>query len=206
MNVYREFLKREDCVLLLVDIQKLLLDPCEGADRLAQNVMALIDVVQIVGIPILCTEQNPHKLGGFLPELVQKLQEPRVLSKIEFNCFENPGIAQAIFQTNRRTLLMAGLEAHVCVFHTAAHALRLGHRVHVASDAVASRSVFNRGIGLDRMEKAGAVISSTEMIIYELLNRAGTPEFRAALPTLKPYDTPDRRIAASFRERCRISP
>ena len=185
MNVYRDFLKREDCVLLLVDIQKLLLDPCEGADRLAQNVMALIDVVQIVGIPILCTEQNPHKLGGFLPELVKKLQEPRVLSKLEFNCFENPDIAQAIFQRNRRTLLMAGLEAHVCVFHTAAHALRLGHCVHVASDAVASRSLFNRGVGLDRMEKAGAVISSTEMIIYELLNRAGTPEFRAALSTLK---------------------
>ena len=108
-----------------------------------------------------------------------------MLSKMEFNCFENPSIARAVFETNRRTLLMAGLEAHVCVFHTAAHALRLGHRVHVASDAVASRSLFNRGIGLGRMEKAGAVISSTEMIIYELLNRAGTPEFRAALPTLK---------------------
>jgi nicotinamidase-related amidase len=185
MNVYREFLKREDCVLVLVDIQKLLLDPCEGADRLAPNVTALIEVAQMVGIPILCSEQNPDKLGGFLPDLVQKLKEPRVLSKVEFNCFENADIAWALSETNRRTLLMAGLEAHVCVFHTAACALRLGYRVHVASDAVASRSLFNRSIGLGRMEKAGAVISSTEMIIYELLTRAGTPEFRAALPTLK---------------------
>jgi nicotinamidase-related amidase len=85
----------------------------------------------------------------------------------------------------RRTLIIAGLETHVCVFHTAAHGLRLGYTVHVVADAVASRSRFNWEIGLKRLERAGVVISSTEMMVFELLNRAGTPEFRAALPLLK---------------------
>jgi nicotinamidase-related amidase len=82
-------------------------------------------------------------------------------------------------------LLLAGLETHVCIFHTGTHGLRLGYRVHLAADAVTSRSSSNRQIGLRRLEQAGAVISSTEMIIFELLNRAGTPEFRSALPLLK---------------------
>ena len=185
MNASAEFLVRQDCALLLVDIQKIMLDPCPESASLKKNVGALIDVAGLFEIPIMVTVHNAEKLGGFLPELLARIPEPDVYTKIEFSCFENETIFRALQEKGRRTLLIAGLETHVCIFHTGAHALQLGYRVHVPADAVTSRSALNREVGLRRLEQAGAVITSTEMIIFELLNRAGTPEFRAALPLLK---------------------
>lgn len=184
-NPYGEFLDRNDCLMLFVDIQAVLLAPCEEAESLEKNAAALRDMAVILGIPMVFTVHNTEKLGGVLPRLVEKVQSPLILNKMEFSCFENEDFFEALMASAKRTLIIAGLETHVCIFHTAAHALRLGYRVHVAADAVSSRSGFNRQIGLKRLEKAGAVISSTEMVIFELLNRAGTPEFRAALPLLK---------------------
>lgn len=185
MNACAEFLKPDDCILLLVDIQQVMLGPCHDAERLPKNAEALIEVAEIFKIPVFFSVHNAEKLGGFLPELLTRAPHATVLNKFEFSCFENAGISQALTRLKRRTLLVAGIETHVCVFHTCVHAVRLGYRVHVAADAVASRSRFNWEIGLRRMEKAGVVISSTEMMIFELLNRAGTPEFRTALPLLK---------------------
>jgi nicotinamidase-related amidase len=185
MNTHAEFLVREDCILLLVDIQKVMLDPCVEHDVVAKNAAALIDIAKLFEIPMVFTVHNADKLGGFLPELLERVPQPTVMNKLEFSCFENEGIFRALQESGRRTLLLAGLETHVCIFHTGAHALRLGYRVHLAADAVTSRSASNREVGWRRLEKAGAVISSTEMMIFELLNRAGTPEFRAALPLLK---------------------
>ncbi|MCU0572313.1 MAG: isochorismatase family protein [Syntrophobacteraceae bacterium] len=186
-NPYAEFLQRDECLMLFVDIQGVMLDPCDEAARLKKNAAALLDIAEILKIPVIFTVHNAEKLGGALPDLVGKVARPRILNKLELSCFENEEIGGALMASARRTLIIAGLETHVCVFHTAAHGLRLGYTVHVAADAVASRSPFNWEIGLKRMEKAGAVISSTEMIVFELLNRAGTPEFRAALPLLKTF-------------------
>jgi nicotinamidase-related amidase len=185
MNVYAEFLLKQDSVLLLVDIQKSMLDLCSDKDLLVKNVSALIDIARLHEIPILLSVHNSGKLGGFLPELLDRIPQPCIYEKLEFSCFENETLFRALQESGRRTLLLAGLETHVCIFHTGAHALRLGYRVHVAADAVASRSKINWEVGLRRVERAGAVISSTEMIIFELLNRAGTSEFRAALPLIK---------------------
>lgn len=185
MNTSWQILEPKDCILLLVDIQKSLLDLCDERESIPKNTAALIEIARIFEIPVLFSEQNPDKLGGFLPELIRKVPHARSLPKIEFNCFENEVISGAIRSTGRDALLLAGIEGHVCIFHTAVGALRLGFTVHVATDAVTSRSKLNREIGFHRMEKAGAVISSTEMIIFELLKRGGTPEFRAALPLLK---------------------
>lgn len=187
MNGNSDFLNRLDCILLLVDIQKTMLDLCVEAERIPANAAALIEAAQVFGIPILCSVHNPEKLGGLLPDLSGKIRTPHLLDKLEFNCFENENIAGAVRDTGRRTLLLAGIETHVCIFHTGVGALRLGHRVHVAADAVTSRSVFNWETGLQRLDRAGAVISSTEMIIFELLNRAGTDEFRTLLPLLKKF-------------------
>jgi nicotinamidase-related amidase len=187
MNDNREFLNREDCILLLVDIQKSMLDLCVDRERTVFNTGALIEAVELFGIPVLCTVQNPDKLGGFLPELAAKIAGFKPLEKQEFNCFQNEAIARTIHETGRKTLLLAGLEGHVCIFHTGVGALRLGYHVHVASDAVTSRNGPDKQTGMHRLDRAGAVISSTEMIIFELLNRAGTREFRALLPLLKEF-------------------
>lgn len=185
MNVYAELLQREDCLMLLVDIQQVLLDPCVEKDRVRKNADALITIANLFDIPVLFTENNAEKLGGFLPELLGKVASPKVFNKLEFSCFENEPITRAMDETGRQTLILAGIESHVCIFHTGAYALRLGYRVHVVADAVSSRNEFNYKTGIKRLERAGAVITSTEMVVYELLKRAGTPEFRAALPLLK---------------------
>lgn len=185
MNDYAEFLKPSDCTLLLVDFQKTLLDFCVDPEGVARNAAALIEAVRIFDIPVLFTVQNPGKLGGILPELLERAPGAPVFDKLEFSSFENMAIAAAFRDTRRRTILIAGMETHVCIFHTGADALNLGYRLHVAADAVTSRIELNREIGLRRLEMAGAVISSTEMMIFELLNRSGTAEFRAALPLLK---------------------
>jgi len=185
MSDHLENLRRHDCLLVLIDIQKVLLDPCVDADAVRKHAAALLDAAKVFALPVLFTVHNAEKLGGALPELLKRAPSAQVIDKVEFSGLENPAIAEAVRQSQRRTLLLTGIESHVCVFHTGAHALRLGYRVHLAADAVSSRSAVNRQIGLDRLGKAGAVISSTEMMIYELLQRAGTVEFRTLLPLLK---------------------
>ncbi len=185
MKAYSEFIKREDALLLLVDIQKVMLDLCDGAERTLKNAGALIDIANIFNLPIVFSVHNAEKLGGVTPELLDRTSHHPILNKVEFSCFENRALCEEIEETGRKTIVITGLETHVCIFHTAVLGLRKGYRVHVAADAVCSRDRFNWEIGLRRMEKAGAVISSTEMVIFELLNRAATPEFRQALPIIK---------------------
>lgn len=181
----QDFLRRDDCLLFLVDIQKVLLDLCVRKDEIVKNCGALIDICNTLNVPIIFTSHNAEKLGPFLPELTGKVTNPTIINKLEFSCFENEAIKNAVEQTGRRTLLLAGMESHICIFHTGAHALRLGYRVDLATDVVTSRVEENRLVGIKRLEQAGAIISSTEMIIFELLNRAGTEEFRKALPIIK---------------------
>ncbi len=187
MNNYQESLNRRDCILLLVDIQKVLLNLCVNPDRTVFNARALIQACELFDIPVLCTVQNSKKLGGFLDELTSRISGAQIWDKLEFNCFENDEIRQAIRETGRKTVLLAGIEGHVCIFLTGTGALRLGYRVHVACDAVTSRSASDKEIGMHRLDRAGAVISSTEMIIFELLRRAGTNEFQTLLPLLKEF-------------------
>ena len=185
MNANSEFLDRQDCVLLLVDVQKSMLDLCEEPALVLKSTAALIEIAGLCGVPVLFTAQNVEKLGGVIPELIAAAPPTSVLPKMEFNCFENEGIAAAVRETGRKTLLLAGIEGHICIFHTGLGALRRGFRVHIASDAVTSKGALNKETGLRRLDRAGAVISSTGMMIFELLQRAGTAEFRAALPLLK---------------------
>ena len=185
MSIYSEFLERKDSLLLLVDIQKKMLDLCIDAALVQKRAETLIEIAEIYHLPIICSIHNSKKLGGFLPELLKKISNPLVLNKVEFSCFQNEILCKAMEATGRKTLILAGLETHVCIFHTGALALRLGYRVHVVADAVCSRSRLNWEIGLRRLQQAGAVVSSTEMVIFELLNRAATPEFRQALPLIK---------------------
>lgn len=185
MGVYSDFLERQDCLLLLVDVQKKMLDLCVNAKRTYKYVFALIEIARIFNLPVIFSVHNAEKLGGCPSELLEKVSGPQVLNKVEFSCFENEALCNAIEATGRKTLIMAGLETHICIFHTGALGLKLGYRIHVVADAACSRTRLNWKIGLRRLEQSGAVISSTEMVLFELLNRAATPEFRQALPLIK---------------------
>src|SRR5438552_8767325 len=146
-------------------------------------------MAQILDLPIVATTQYARGLGGVVPEIASLLPSQAASDKLEFSCFSNHGFSGAIKDCakDRNTLLLCGMETHICVMQTALGALDAGYLVHVAADAVGSRSEFNWKIGLERMREAGALISSTETIIYELLGGSGTPEFTQMLPYLKQY-------------------
>ena len=185
MKASTDFLERDNSLLLLVDFQKTMLANCLAADRVRNNAFVLIEIARILNLPIILTEQNPRKLGTFLSELTAKVPDPNVFSKNQFGCFGNETIEQTVAATGRKSLILAGIEAHICIFQTGIGGIRLGYGVHVVADAVSASSQMNLDIGLDRLRSAGAVITSMEMLIFELLKEADTDEFRNALPHIK---------------------
>ncbi len=173
---------KEDSVLVVVDVQEKLMPVIANEEKVIDNVVRLLKFSQIIGLPVFLTEQE--KLGATLPEIRGLIPDTRPIPKLVFNCFHSDEFEQAVQETGRNTLILTGVETHICVAQTALHALPQ-FTVHVVSDATSSRTVENCNIGLQRMRQAGAVITSTEMLIFELLQRAGTDEFRTTLPLVK---------------------
>ncbi|HLK31608.1 MAG TPA: hydrolase [Terriglobales bacterium] len=183
----RRPLSAEECALVVVDIQEKLLPPIFEKERLVRNSQLLIRLAGILGVPTLLTTQYCKGLGRVVPEIASLLPEAKAMDKVEFSCFGSEEFTAAVkgLPGRRNTLLLCGMEAHICVMQTALGGLRNGYLVHVASDAVSSRAEWNWKIGLARMRDAGAVISSTEMMMYELLRSSGTAAFKELLPYLK---------------------
>ncbi len=183
----RRPLEAEHCALIVVDMQEKLLPPIWEKERLVRNVQLLIRLAGILKIPAIVTTQYAKGLGHTVPEIASMLPDSAPLDKMTFSCFGSDVFCSLLKRLpgQRTTALLCGMETHICVMQTALGALREGYLVHVASDAVSSRAEFNWRIGLDRMRAAGAILSSTEMMIYELLRSSGAPAFRELLPYLK---------------------
>jgi len=183
----RRALEPEQCALIVVDIQEKLLPPIWEKERLVRNAQLLIRLAGILKIPALVTTQYTKGLGGTVPEVAQLLPDTPSIDKLMFSCFGSDAFCSLIKRLpgQRTTVLLCGMETHICVMQTALGALREGYLVHVASDAVSSRTELNWRIGLERMRAAGAILSSTEMMIYELLRSSGAPAFKELLPYLK---------------------
>jgi nicotinamidase-related amidase len=190
-EIARRPLAAEQCALLVIDIQEKLLPPIFEKEQLVRNSQLLIRAAGILQIPALVSTQYAKGLGGTVPEVASLLSSinPGVeaIDKQLFSCFGSEIFCSLLKRLpgQRNTLLVCGMESHICVTQTALAALREGYLVHVASDAVSSRTKWNWKIGLARMRAAGAVISSTEMMIYELMRSSGSPAFRELLPYLK---------------------
>jgi nicotinamidase-related amidase len=158
-----------------------------NAEALIRNSRMLIRLATILEIPVLLTTQYARGLGQTVPEIAELLPNLRAIDKLEFGCFGREEFRTALRELPgpRTTLLLCGIESHVCVMQTALGAIESGYMVHVASDAVSARADLNWRLGLERMESAGCVISSTEMMMYELLRRSGTAQFKEMLPYIK---------------------
>jgi hypothetical protein len=141
----------------------------------------------ILKIPALVTTQYAKGLGNTVPDIASLLSGSPPIDKLMFSCFGSDVFCSLLKRLPgpRTTVLLCGMETHICVMQTAMGALREGYLVHVTSDAVSSRAELNWRVGLDRMRAAGAILSSTEMMIYELLRSSGAPAFRELLPYLK---------------------
>jgi len=184
MNVHRPdaLLSRQDAALVIIDIQERLLPAISNRESLLANTIKLLRFAGILGLPIVASEQI--KLGPLVPEIRAELPDLETTVKVEFDALKNGAFAEHLAALNRNALVVAGIEAHICVAQTVLHALP-HYRVHVISDAIGSRSPDDRAIALERLRSAGAIISSTEMLMYELLERAGTDEFREVLKLVK---------------------
>lgn len=186
-EVARRPLDAGSTALIVVDIQEKLLPPIFEKERLMRNAQLLLRLAGILGLPVLATTQYARGLGPTVPEIASLLPPGEVMDKTAFSCFGSDSFCSAIRELpgNRNTLVVCGMETHICVLQTVLGALNQGFLVHVASDAVSSRGEWNWQIGMRRMEVAGALISSTETIIYELLRGSGTPAFKEMLKHLK---------------------
>src|SRR5579864_4906779 len=186
-EIARRPLAAERCVLIVIDIQEKLLAPIFQREQLVRNSQLLIRATGILKIPTLASTQYAKGLGQTVPEIASLLAGTEAIDKTMFSCFGSDAFCTLLKRLpgSRNTLLLCGMESHICVTQTALAALREGYLVHVASDAVSSRTEWNWKIGLERMRAAGAVISSTEMMIYELMRSSSSAAFKELLPHLK---------------------
>lgn len=175
----------ENTALIVVDVQDKLARVMYEKEMLFENLQKLIKGVQILGIPIILTEQNPGGLGPTIPEVAHLLSDLQPIPKLSFSCCGDGRFLRELEALNRQQVLIAGIEVHVCVYQTAVDLLRLGYEVQVVADAVSSRTAENREIGLERVRSEGASLTSTETALFELLKVAEGAKFKEILNIVK---------------------
>jgi nicotinamidase-related amidase len=178
-------LVQENTVLVIVDIQGKLWNIMHEKELLLENARRLVTGAGILGIPIILTEQNPKGLGPTLPELTQLMPEVKPIPKFSFSCCQNEGFYRVLNDLNRKQVLICGIESHICVYQTTLELLKSGYEVQVIADVVSSRVVRNREIALARMQSEGAKLTVVEMLLYELLRTAESPQFKEMLKVVK---------------------
>ncbi|MCO5229550.1 MAG: hydrolase [Chitinophagales bacterium] len=177
-------LKKSSTALLVIDVQERLMPVIDGQEQIFLNVNKLIEGAQILGISTVITEQYPRGLGKTCQEI--KLPEnPTIIEKICFSSMLSDEVKAYLKKHHISSLIICGVEAHICVLKTTLDALDAGFEVHVIADAVSSRTKENKQIALERMRQSRAFIASTEMVLFQLMNEAGTAEFKAISQLIK---------------------
>lgn len=174
--------------LLVIDVQERLFSAMDvdRRDQMISNIKILGATAKRLGVPILATEQYPKGLGHTLPELRAVLGDMAPFEKTSFSCCSAPGFVDRLRGVGADHAIVAGIEAHVCVLLTVLDLLTRGFRVSVVADAVCSRRAANCEIGLSQARQAGAVITATETIVFQLLGSADSDAFRELAKLLKP--------------------
>ncbi|MDB5106101.1 MAG: isochorismatase protein [Fibrobacteres bacterium] len=179
-------LKASDSVLLLVDIQEKFRPVVPGMEDVIRRAQALVRGAVRLGIPVMATEQYPKALGPTAPELRQWLPESQeYFPKMCFSALGCAPLREGLNAGKRRQVVMTGIETHVCVMQTGLELLAADYSVYVVTDAVSSRKGADRDAGLARLERHGAEMVTTEMVVFEWLRAAGTPEFKELQALIK---------------------
>ena len=181
-----DILHRDRAVLVVVDLQERLLPAIAEKERVLGAGLLLLRAARELELPVVLTTQYEKGLGPTVREVLAEAPAVTPVDKVAFGCFGSEDfLARLSAFPGRDQLLVAGIESHICVAQTVLGALAKGYHVHVAADAVGARTPDNREVGLRRMERAGAVLSSAEMAVYELLARSDGAAFKRLLPYLK---------------------
>lgn len=176
---------RAKAALAVIDIQERLLPAIFEGERVVQNTLRLIKGARALQIPLLVTEQYKKGLGATTPEIAAEIAGFTQMEKIAFSACGAADFEEALKAKKVSDVILCGIEAHVCVSQTCLDLMDNGFRVFVVADAISSRTAANQRIGIERMRDAGAVIVSAEMILFELLEKAGTEEFKQILTLVK---------------------
>lgn len=178
-------ISRKDSLLLIVDIQEKLSPAIFEADEITRNSVRLLDGARQLGVPAFVSEHYVKGLGHSVPAIRAAATEARIFEKIHFSCAAEPGVLDLLRTTGRTQVVLTGSEAHVCVLQSALGLLAAGFSVFMVADAASSRTPANRQLAFERLRSAGGQVVSTEMVLFEWLERGGTDDFRAVLPLIK---------------------
>jgi nicotinamidase-related amidase len=172
-------LNAAETAVVLIDVQERLLPAIHGSDRLLERCGVLVRVARALALPLVVTEQYPRGLGPTAAALREELSGAPVLEKVSFNALADETIARHLRNLGRRTLVMAGVEAHICVLQTTLAALEEGYTVHVVREAVSSRRDEDAEVAVERIRQAGAVVTTLESVAFECLGSARSAAFKA---------------------------
>lgn len=176
--------------LHVVDVQKSLMSKIARVGEVAENIGLLLQCAKIMGVPVLASTQYKKGLGPYVASLETLVADVPQFDKVTFSAAADPATAAHLdsLKPTVKTVILVGVETHICVYQTALGLMDQGFAVWVVADAVSSRNRADHDVGLARMQSVGASIGSTEMLIYELLGRAGTKEFKEILPFIVERD------------------
>lgn len=179
-------LNPETSALVVVDMQDALLGVIAGRENLMNNTLLLVRAARLLNVPVLTTTQNAPRLGPLTPLLADALGEGVApIDKMCFSCAQSPGFAAALSATGRKQIVVCGVETHICVSQTAHDLLHGGFQIHVAADAVSSRTTEKHKLGMERIRDAGVLPCGAEAAVYEWLQEAGTSAFREILKSVR---------------------
>jgi len=173
-----QILDRNNSVLLIVDVQKKINAVQMQGELVIGSILKLIQTCKILNIPILITEQYPKGLGPTEPKILDALKDLNIVQKMSFSCCGSDQWMNQLRNLTRQQIVLTGIETHVCVQQTALDLLEMGFQVHLPKDAVSSRKRLDYETSLQRMSLAGAILTTIESVLFELLEEAGTPEFK----------------------------
>jgi nicotinamidase-related amidase len=185
MTVNNFFINKEDTILLIVDIQEKLAAVMKEKDKVIKNNLHLIELAKMIHMPVMVTEQYSKGLGPTVPEVREAVPQYRPIEKMTFDCCGQPPFFEELKAQKKRNIVLTGMETHVCVLQTCISLLKAGLNVHVVQDAICSRFKENWKIGMEFMRGAGAVVTCTETVLFQLLGVAGTEEFKAVSRRIK---------------------
>ena len=171
--------------LMIVDVQQRLLSVMDSPRAVMSGCTLMMKAAAVLDVPVVVTEQYPEGLGPTVEPLAELAEEDAFFSKIQFSSARNPAIMGKIGSLEPEQIVIAGIEAHVCVLQTAIGLLDAGYKCFVAGDATSSRTAANHAAGMARLRESGAEIVTSEMVVFEWLEKAGTPEFKELSRLLK---------------------
>jgi len=171
-------INKESCSGLVIDIQEKLFPHMKGKEEMLRKCLILIEGLKVLGIPVVLTEQYPRGLGPTLEPVASALGGEQAIEKAAFSCCDEPAYLNSLEKSGANTLLICGIEAHVCVMQTVVDLIGSGYKAVVVEDCISSRNPDDMRVALERMRTEGAVITTCESILFELARFSGTEEFK----------------------------